>query len=347
MGGDVTLDILKTSEQLEQLKEQWSELWLRDPLATPFQHPAWLIPWWHQFGDGELRIVTIRQNHSLIGLLPMYVRYDLSTREHQLLPLGISTSDYLGGIFAAECTTEHVKAVLQLLRAHSDWAMFFVSQLEPNSRLNEALRRKPNLFKECHSDPCCRMPATPLDQLPRKIRQNALYYRNCALRTGQLEFAVADANNCLQWFEEFRKMHTNRWKMAGEQGVLAEPAVLAWHREAIPQLQTHGLLRLCKLNCGGNAIAALYSLIDPPVRTNRKQYLYLTAYSPEHAEFRPGTLLLAFAIDHASREGVQVIDMLRGEEEYKRNWHLTSYATRSWVWRPAESSSGKELSEFG
>ena len=32
-----------------------AELWRRAPAATPFQAPAWLIPWWRHFGNGELR----------------------------------------------------------------------------------------------------------------------------------------------------------------------------------------------------------------------------------------------------------------------------------------------------
>ena len=54
----------------------------------------------------------------------------------------------------------------------------------------------------------------------------------------------------------------------------------------------------------------------------RTQYFYLTAFSGEHAELRPGTLLLAYAIEHAAQEGVAIIDMLRGEEAYKQLWHL-------------------------
>ena len=54
----------------------------------------------------------------------------------------------------------------------------------------------------------------------------------------------------------------------------------------------------------------------------RTQYFYLTAFSGEHAELRPGTLLLASAIEHAAQEGVAIIDMLRGEEAYKQLWYL-------------------------
>jgi CelD/BcsL family acetyltransferase involved in cellulose biosynthesis len=81
----------------------------------------------------------------------------------------------------------------------------------------------------------------------------------------------------------------------------------------------------------GEVLAVLYSLVDPPGHVDRTQYFYITAYSPAHAELRPGTLLLALAIDHAANEGISTIDMLRGDEPYKRIWHLSCVATHGYT----------------
>lgn len=66
----------------------------------------------------------------------------------------------------------------------------------------------------------------------------------------------------------------------------------------------------------------LYSVVDLPERAERRQYFYLTAYSTAHAELRPGTLLIALAMERAVDEGVRAIDMLRGEQAYKQIWHM-------------------------
>lgn len=47
---------IRRMDQLEQLAPEWMSLWETDPQATPFQNPAWLIPWWHSFGE-DLRAV--------------------------------------------------------------------------------------------------------------------------------------------------------------------------------------------------------------------------------------------------------------------------------------------------
>ena len=80
------------------------------------------------------------------------------------------------------------------------------------------------------------------------------------------------------------------------------------------------------LTLNGRVIAVLYSLIDQE-RAGRTQYFYITAYSPEHADLRPGTLLIAYAIEHAANEGVRIIDMLRGDEGYKEIWHMHKVPT--------------------
>jgi len=67
-------------------------------------------------------------------------------------------------------------------------------------------------------------------------------------------------------------------------------------------------------------IAVAYSLADSTGRAHRAQYFYLHTYSPDYAELRPGTLLLAFAMERAAEEGIEAIDLLRGDEAYKQLW---------------------------
>jgi CelD/BcsL family acetyltransferase involved in cellulose biosynthesis len=175
------------------------------------------------------------------------------------------------------------------------------------------------------------MPAVPICGLPRKIRHNTVYYRNRAARLGALKLTFADAPALPAAFETLVRQHTDRWNLSGEPGVLADPRVLAWHREALPLLHAAGLLHLCTLRLDDEVLGVIYSLVDPPDRPNRTQYVYITTYSPAHADLSPGTLLLALAIDHATSEGIRTIDMLRGDEPYKRIWHFSPFATHGYT----------------
>lgn len=318
------LRVLRSSAELEALEPAWRHLWQSDPHATPFQSPDWLLPWWHQFGQPELRAIAIAQDGELIGLLPFYIYPYPRSGTRQLLLLGAGTSDYLDGIFAPGCTPQHVRRALALLQHERGWDTASIPQLRPCSKLLQALVPELSPFP---AESCSRLRAVTVAGLPRKIRQNVRYYRNRGLRTGTFEFAVANETNALSFFDALVHLHSERWQSRGESGVLSDPRVLAWHRDAIPRMASSGLLRLCALRHNGENIAVMYGLIDPPDRADRALYIYLPAFSTHHAELRPGTLLLAQVIEHAANEGAQMIDMLRGNEDYKQLWHVENTPT--------------------
>jgi CelD/BcsL family acetyltransferase involved in cellulose biosynthesis len=315
------IHVLRCTHELHDIAPQWTLLWGADPQSTPFQSPEWLLPWWRQFGQPELRAVTISNRGGLIGLLPFYIYREPVSGQRQMLLVGAGTSDYLDGIFSPECTVLAVRAALETLTQTDGWDTLIASQLRPQSKLFRGLSALSGT-QPFEAEYCGAMPALPVQQLPLKIRRNAMYYRNRAQRLGALDFMIADQSNWPMLFAELQQLHTECWQARGEPGVLADPRVLEWHRDAMPGLLASGILRLCALRLNGQTLGLLYSLLDAPTRHVRTQYFYLTAYSIKNAELRPGTLLLAFAIEHAAQEGIQRIDMLRGDEAYKRIWHL-------------------------
>jgi len=342
--------LLKTTKELSSFVTGWRRLWARDPRSLPFQSPAWLLPWWRQFGSGELCAIVINRRGEDIGLLPFYVYRDSANDKRQVLPLGVGPTDYLDGIFASECSLDEIRGAVEVLRKTVKHDELCITQLPAHSRLLMAMQQGSGIggpgagdrqyrlasksgagdssekIYVTQSDGCSRMAAVPWANLPQKIRRNATYYRNRAQRGGKLELIQADGSNWAVVFERLHHLHTLRWRQRGEDGVLTDERVLEWHREAIPMLLEARLLRLMALKLNNEIIAVLYSLIDP-VRDERAQYFYITAYSPKHAELRPGTLLIAYAVEHAANEGVSIIDMLRGEEDYKQIWHMDKTPT--------------------
>ncbi|MFP5276611.1 MAG: GNAT family N-acetyltransferase [Acidobacteriota bacterium] len=332
MPESITYHLLRSGRELEAAIPSWRALWREDPQASPFQSPEWLVPWWRQFGQGDLRAVAIERDGEWIGFLPFYLYSDSYTGERQLLPLGVSSSDYLDGIFSPICSAGQIREALSVLMREPGWDVFYASQLPAHSRLFHAMRQRNEMgIRQFEGESCSRMRAVSMGELPQKIRRNAMYYRNRAQRAGTLEMHVADATNWAAAFGALRRLHTERWLERGEPGVLADERVLSWHCDALPQLERADMLRLCTLRLEGEIIAVLYSLIDPPFRAARTQYFYLTAFDPKHSDLRPGTLLLAYAIECAVQEGVQVVDMLRGNESYKQFWHLERIATHGFA----------------
>ena len=64
-------EVLATDAALRALRPEWEALWRR-ATATPFQSPAWLLPWWGAFGTGRPRAAVLRGGDGrLLGLLPL------------------------------------------------------------------------------------------------------------------------------------------------------------------------------------------------------------------------------------------------------------------------------------
>ena len=318
--------LLSTTRDLEEFSQTWNALWAVDPNATPFQRPEWLLPWWRQFGQPDLRAIVILQSGKPIGFLPLYIYFDETRDERQLLLIGAGTSDYLDGVFAPECTPTHLRAALDLVHETGGWDIFYACQLRRSSILFRALQQAADFDAHPFNGmPCSRLPALRIPDLPPKIRRNAMYYRNRATRLGALE--LMEAAEPLSCFDDLIRLHSTRWQNQGVPGIFADPRVIAWHREVIPKVHRAGLLRLSSLCLNGETLALAYTLLDPSARLERTEYVYLMAHSVEHADLRPGTLLLAHLLERAAEEGIDTVDLLRGEEHYKKIWHAEHVAT--------------------
>ncbi len=317
---EVVIQTLATAAGLEAIHEEWAALWFEDTLATPFQHPAWLLPWWRQFGpDGELRALALREanDHRLLGFLPLYLYTSHEAQEQQLLLLGAGTTDYLDGIWSTPAPSLASQALTHVRHAQTPGQTAYLGQLRPCSPLLFAARSLglPTLDAE---------PTSLLDlgaELPAKLRANIGRYRRRANNAGKLTFAAAaSSGEALSIFNELIQFHEHRWDGRGEPGVLSDLRVQAHHQESIPLLMKADLLRFFRLALDGKTLGVLYALADPQERSRRSLYLYLIGFDPFAAELSPGTLLLHHVWEYARAEGFTTLDFLRGGEVYKHLW---------------------------
>ena len=68
----LTVRVLDRFGELEALEFGLVAAWQASPSATPFQSPAWLIPWWDVFGPGVLAVHAVYAGDELVGLAPLY-----------------------------------------------------------------------------------------------------------------------------------------------------------------------------------------------------------------------------------------------------------------------------------
>lgn len=325
-----SLDEVGDLPGLERLQPDWRALWQAVPDATPFQAPEWLIPWWRHVGEGALLVLALRDAGRLVGLFPFYRYTPPAGGARRLFPLGIATTDYLDALLLPDALPQ-IGAVSRHLLLRADAGCWEWPQLREGSPLLALPAPEGWSDAVTPGDPCpCLLLPDCAEGLAAQVSAKTLRDLRTVRRRAEQAVALrweTEAAGIEAPFEALLRLHAARWTTRGEGGVLADPAVQAMHRDALPALHRAGLLRFHVLRLDGAIVAVLYALADPPGRATRRLHLYLSGFDPALERLSPGMLLVGRAIEAAIAEGFAVVDFLRGRERYKYFWGATDRPT--------------------
>lgn len=309
-----TVLISRTGDLVRLLPEWWA-LWSRTPGATPFQSPAWLLPWWKIFHPGTLMTVAVRRDGRLVGLAPFYLEDGFYGR--RLLPLGIGITDYLDvlidGAPADDVGGEFANAFGSV---SGRWDVWSLEELRPEAAARALA------FGTCLNDECAQS-AAPVLALPSTQSEWAASrgghrWRRAwtrVLRHDHVAIVKADNGTASGLLETVIDLHARRWGAKGEPGVLADADVRSFHRAAVPHLLASRLLRLFALQWENRTVATYYGFVH-----RGEAYAYLNGFDPNYAFESPGTALIGHAIQDAIESGCLRFHFLRGQEPYKYLW---------------------------
>lgn len=308
-------EVVAEAGALAALEAEWWDLFGRCPAATPFRSPAWLLPWWRAFAAGPLRTVAVRRGAELVALAPLY----LEEASRRLLPLGIGLSDDLDALAAPDAGTDVGPAVLDALARTGGWDVLSLEELGPGAAAL-AWGAPAGWSDDVAPQSLCPIlawggEAADLGAVvpARKLRKLRMARRRAERRGATVETATLETAPC--HLDALFRLHAARWEGRGEAGVLADPSVQAFHRDATPRLAAAGLLHATLLRIEGRVAGAFQGL-----RRGRTLYAYLGGFDPAFAFESPGTVLMGHALDTAMAGGAGALNLLRGAELYKYEW---------------------------
>lgn len=307
---------LEVLSSLNAIVAEWWELFRGCPDATPFQSPAWLLPWWKCFGTGEPLVVTMRREGVLCGLGLFYLHRKNGGEAPQLFLIGKAVSDYLDVLVApTESRPLVAQCIFNCLFEHAgQWHSADLDRLRPSSPV---LRVEPSpglsVFS-CQEGVCpeLRLTGSTVEEfVPRKrTRANLRNRLRRARNSGSVEFVTANEQSCESLMNEFERLHSKRWTAAG--GMFSDRNMTRFLKLAARALLSACMLRLNAMRLNGKTIAASLGMVH-----GRRAYLYNFGFDPAHAVIAPATQLIAFGMEQAAREGARVFDFLQGNEPYK------------------------------
>lgn len=319
---DVVLEEATDLQDLEALRSEWAGLWARCPTATPFQSPAWLIPWWQCLGRGDLWTLALRHDDRLVGLAPLFIYPETrGSFARTVRVLGTGNTDYLDVLVEPDFEAVGLASFFRHLDRHRErWDGCDFQHLRADSPLLDAP------VPARWSDEVTVQEACPVLTLPERIEEQReripagflkklRYYRRRAEREGTVAFESACEENLERLFGAFLRIHSARWAEQDESSVLAGDAVRRFHACAIGALLDSNRLRLYALRLDGQIVASYYGF------THRKRhYYYLGGFDPAFSRLSLGHQIVHHAMREAIREGVHTFDFLRGQEPYKYRW---------------------------
>jgi CelD/BcsL family acetyltransferase involved in cellulose biosynthesis/glycosyltransferase involved in cell wall biosynthesis len=303
-------------ERLVEVRGEWADLWARSVAATPFTHPAWLLPWGRHLATAPPWAILVWRGRDLVALAPTFRHAGPEGPVVGLL--GGAVSDYQDVVVSG---SEGAEAVLAHLAARaSTFTRCDLEALPPGSALLSAEVARPLVRSTVPEDACAVLPLpSHPDALEAHVSANLLhevrYRRRRLARAGKLELVRADRSSWRRMLDQLFRLRSARWRSRGEPGMVAGAAIRAFHQDATRALLEAGILRLYALRLDGAPLAAVHGM-----HAAGRSYVYLTGFDPAAARHGPGTVLYHHVAAEAIAEGALELDFLRGREAYKRRF---------------------------
>jgi CelD/BcsL family acetyltransferase involved in cellulose biosynthesis len=312
-----------------RIAAEWDELADRTR-AVPFVRPGWIAAWWAGFGDGDLRIVTLRRGGRLAGVLPYYTDggWTRSPTNDQTPQFGVLAED-------AAATRELAAALVdragdRLMITYLDASSVDASVLRASAEargyrvIARPTARAPYLELDRDWQTLEARLARPFDHersgSSSAASISALRRRRRQLeKQGRLTLEVGGGVETLDdLLEEGFRIETSGWKAAQETAIVSDSKTRRFYTDVARWAATRGSLRLAFLRLDGTPLAFQFAL-----ELDGVYYMLKSGYEPAWRRYSPGNLLVHEMLRHASSTGVGRYEFLGDAEPWKLEWTRT------------------------
>ncbi len=290
--------------------------------ASPFLRPGWIGAWWTAFGKGSLRILTLRDDDSLLAVLPLAAR-------RGVLQSPTNWHTPIFGAVAADRDEAFALAEAAFAQRMHRLQISFVA--DPTAELVPFKRAGAEAGYRLLERVVQRSPYVPISgdwndyeqRLTSKRRSNLRRMRRRLEAQGELALEVLDGGDRLdELLEEGFDIESRGWKGSRGSAILSRKETAQFYREVASWAARRGSLRLAFLRLSGRPLAFDYSLEE-----NGVHYLLKTGFDPDYRSFAPGVLIREDMLARAFSLGLTAYEFLGTDAPWKREW-TDSYRER-------------------
>jgi CelD/BcsL family acetyltransferase involved in cellulose biosynthesis len=343
-------EIVSDVARWDAIAPEWDALFERCPHAAVPITSAWMRTWWDVYGatygadDRSLRILCVRRDGELIGVLALYLRrargvpgvrslYLLSSGEAEIEE---TNAEYLDMLCRPEDRAQCVAAVCEALGGLA-WDRVVLRFLPASSPLRELgeLAILPGDVTILDSGIC---PIADLEggfeAYLQRLSSKTRYRMRRSLREaegGNVVFRVADDATREAMFDDLCMLHQQHWEQRGKPGCFAAERFVEFHRRLIRLWGSGGRALLSGVYAADGPLAMLYGFVEHGEYHSYQAGLRRESVPGVHS---PGVFANLMLMQHLCDRGVRVFDFLGGRSHYKLQLSTTQNSMiHVGVWR--------------
>jgi len=308
------------SSAFETLADEWQDLMTRAVNAPVFMTPDYQKIWWEYLGQGDLRIVTVRDasSQTLLGIASLFID------EGEVRFVGcVDVSDYLDFLVDRECCPEVYQAIINAIETEleADWQSAYFCSLahhSPTYRMFADLAKSRGWAVQVEQEEVC--PVITLAEswedylatVNKKQRHEIRRKLRRAENMAQTRWYVIESPDDLteEALDLFIGLHQ---KSTPDKEAFWDEAMEQFFRNLVKRTAALGWLKLYFVEID-NIIAAALLCFD----YQNEFLVYNSGFDPEQfSHLSPGNIIVSYSIQHAIELGRARYDFLRGDEVYK------------------------------
>ncbi len=331
--------VIDRAQGFADLEEEWEELYLNSPLATPFQSWAWLYSWWESYGeDYQLRLITVRdEDDLLVGIVPLMLERRWGLR--RLLFVGTGLTDY-HDVLARRGWEELVaEAGRRALRKMGGWDVADLQQLRPGAAAWGIFEHWDGPGARIWQGTCIDLATKPWEELLASVSSKLRNTVRRTLRRAEADGVrpeLADAKEAKQAARRLVALHRESWRGRAIAQEHLSRRFEAHLEAAASRMTASGVGVISEFWRDGEVIVSHFMLFGKGFTDG-----YIVGTSQEALRrYQVFSLIIENALNIARNRGSECMGLGRGEERYKvrwssrvvPNWRLVlSRGSPSWV----------------
>jgi CelD/BcsL family acetyltransferase involved in cellulose biosynthesis len=331
--------ILDDAQDFVALREEWEEIYHNAPLATPFQSWPWLYSWWEFYGEGyELRLVTIRANGILVGLMPLML--ERRAGFGRLLFIGTGLTDYQDVLAREGWESQVSEAAVRGLRKIDGWQVADFQQLHPEAVTWSIFEKWAGPRTRLWQDNFPVIEVRPWNELLASLSKNLRSTTRRTLRRAEADGVrckLASANGVGRAAHDWIVLHREAWEGRDIVPEHLTRRFQSYLETVACRMTAHGLGEISEFWRDEELIISHFLIFG---RDFVAEHL-IGARQDTLQRYQVSSLCIWDAINVAHSRGSSCLNLLRGEESYKLRWssgittnHQAILGRRLAVWAP-------------